>query len=102
MTVTMNSTNKKTRSNDFESRKIRDDFIWYLKENSFDKIKNLLGNPSVDSIASRTNFKVKRFTSYYSDPTPISMDTFAIPWGVEKVYVFLPFSLINRLIQKSN
>ena len=33
MVATMNSADKKTRSNDFESRKIRDDFI--LSEGKF-------------------------------------------------------------------
>ena len=66
----------KNKIADFESRNIKDNLEWALKDHIFNKIKRKLGQPNIDLFASRGNHKVKTFYSFYPDPLASGVDAF--------------------------
>ena len=57
-------------------------------------------SPTLDCFASRINTQHKNYVSRRPDPFAIKIDAFSFNWSEEKCYLFPPFSLIARVIQK--
>ena len=58
---------------DKESRKLRDNLEWLLKEKFFEKIVVNFGPVTIDLFASRVNFKVNWYYSYNLEPEAIGI-----------------------------
>ena len=85
---------------DEESRKVNDDTEWSLTPKVFDAIKNIYPQMSVDLFASRNNNKLSRYVSRRPDPEAYAIDAFSLTWANDVFYMFPPFSLIGRILQK--
>ena len=64
------------------------------------EIVQLFGRPDIDLFASRLNNKCKRYVSWYRDPHAEHVDAFSISWHDTYSYIFPPFSLLGRCVQK--
>ena len=62
--------------------------------------KKLKFYPTMDCFASRINTQLETYTSLQPDPYATSIDAFSYNWNSYKCYVFPPFSLIPRVLQK--
>ena len=91
---------KKNKIADFESKNVKHNLEWALKDHIFNKLKIKLGQPTIDLFTSRGNNKVKRFYSFYPDPLASGVDAFSFDWSQDIIYAFPPFSLIPRVLQK--
>ena len=58
------------------------------------------GRPDTDLLASRHNYQIKPFVSWYPDPESNSVDAMSISWENKFVYLFPPFSMITKILQK--
>lgn len=86
---------------DMASRTFNDRHEWKLNEDLFRTISELFGVPSIDLFASRLNAQVARFCSWKPDPDAEHFDAFSICWSqFELIYLFPPFALIARCLQK--
>lgn len=86
---------------DAASRYFNDRHEWQLNVRIFKDLCSIFGKPCIDLFASRLNKQVDRFCSWSPDPEATYIDAFTIPWGdYELVYLFPPFSLISRCLQK--
>ena len=85
---------------DEESRKVNDDTEWSLTPQVFDAIKSIYPDISVDLFASRNNNKLSRYVSRRPDPEAYAIDAFSLTWTNDVFYMFPPFSLIGRILQK--
>ena len=50
--------------------------------------------------ASRLNAKIKKYVSFHPDHEAHAIDAFTLDWSQELLYMFPPFSLIPRNLQK--
>ena len=93
---------KSTRNKvaDAESRKLRDNLEWSLHDTLFGKITAKFGKPDIDLFASRANFKVVKYISYYPDPDATGVDAFATSWSDLQFYAFPLFAIISKVISK--
>ena len=86
---------------DFMSRHFSDDTEWELAQDIFDHVTDTLGSPSVDLFASRLNAKLPCYVSWKKDPKAWQTNAFALNWSELKMpYIFPPFRLVGRVIQK--
>lgn len=86
---------------DAASRKFNDRHEWKLNVEIFQKLCNIFGVPIIDLFASRLNKQVPRFCSWHPDPEAEHFDAFSITWSqFPLVYIFPPFALIARCLQK--
>lgn len=86
---------------DTASRKFNDRHEWKLDEQIFRDICKIFGTPCIDLFASRLNKQIARYCSWKPDPEAEFFDAFSISWAqFELVYIFPPFSLISRCLQK--
>lgn len=86
---------------DFKSRKFNDQLEWKLNPNIFKKLCAIWQIPDIDLFASRLNFQVEKFCSWEPDPQSEYVNAFTLNWGnFYYVYLFPPFSLLNRCIRK--
>lgn len=85
---------------DAESRKFNYQVEWQLNKDIFCDICELWGEPQIDLFASRLNSQLKRFCSWKPDPDASFIDAFSIDWSDFKCYLFPPFSLLGRCVQK--
>ena len=70
----------------------RDIFQRVLKEFQFD--------PNIDGFATRVNAQLKTYASRHPDPYATQVDAFSFNWSEYRPYLFPPFSLLNRVLQK--
>jgi hypothetical protein len=56
--------------------------------------------PEIDWFASRENAQLDRFYSWKPEPAAEGIDAFSFSWGWEPGYIFPPFCLIPRILQK--
>ncbi len=82
------------------SRDKNDDKEWMLKPRLFDKLEAKLGFFDVDFFASAINYQIKPYVSYNPDPEAMAVDAFTVKWNGKFCYLFPPFSLLNRSLQK--
>ena len=90
----------RNKVSDEESRKLRDDLDWSLKEKFFEKIVENFGPVTIDLFASRVNCKVNWYYSYSLEPEAIGIDAFSYCWNNETFYAFPPFSIISKVLSK--
>ena len=91
---------KENKISDFESRNVKDNLEWTLKDHIFTKVKVKLGQPTIDLFAFRGNNEIKTFYSFYPDPLVSGVDAFSFDWSQDIVYAFPPFNLIPPVLPK--
>lgn len=82
------------------SRKNNDDLEWALSEEVFSKLLNIYPQLDMDLFASRLNHKLDQYVSRRPEPDASAIDAFSITWINHSFYVFVPFSLVSRILQK--
>lgn len=82
------------------SRSFSDSTKWKLNEKVFNEICNTFFYPDIDLFASRLNRQLENYISWFPDPQAIKSDAFSINWSEFIPYIFPPFSLIGRILQK--
>ena len=65
---------KKNKVADKESRKIRDNLEWTLKDKHFENINREFGEFTIDLFATRINSKCRRYYSYSPEPEAAGTD----------------------------
>lgn len=86
---------------DEESRREYKESEWQLNPSVFKSLKKYLSfEPEIDYFASRLNAQTLDYVSYKSDPYAKYVNAFALNWAQLKGYIFPPFSLIGRVLQK--
>ncbi|XP_045124296.1 uncharacterized protein LOC123512156 [Portunus trituberculatus] len=72
-----------------------------LDVNVFSSLCSTFGTPSIDLFASRLNKQIPIFCSWKPDPEAMYFDAFSLNWtNFTLPYLFPPFSLISRCLQK--
>ena len=77
-----------------------DNTEWQLNDKIWNKICKIFGTPEVDLFASRLNAKLENFVVWGPDPEAYRIDAFTFDWNEGFYYIFPPFSLIDRVVQK--
>lgn len=86
---------------DEPSRQFNDKIEWELSDNVFQQLCTKWNEPEIDLFASRLNNKVQTFCSWKPDPYASYVDAFSLDWNnFNLMYLFPPFSLIPRCVQK--
>ena len=86
---------------DLKSRKFNDQLEWKLNTKVFNKLCAIWQKPDIDLFASRLNYQIDKFCSWEPDPQATFINAFTIDWSCfEYIYVFPPFSVLNRCIRK--
>ena len=86
---------------DTESRREYKEAEWKLNPEIFDFLNATLNfKPDIDYFASRLNTQLPKYVSYRPDPYAHSINALAQNWANTKGYIFPPFSLIDRVLQK--
>ena len=66
----------------------------------FDRVISHFPDMSVDLFASRLNCKLATFVSRRAEPHVLAVDAFSIVWNDHLFYIFPPFSLMAKILQK--
>lgn len=66
----------------------------------FKALTKIWGMPCIDLFATRLNRQIARFAAWKPDPDCDFVNAFSVCWSDIYVYVFCPFSLIGRCVQK--
>ncbi|XP_063436130.1 uncharacterized protein LOC134717568 [Mytilus trossulus] len=82
------------------SRNFSDSSEWKLKENIFRNICGHFFQPNIDLFASRLNKQLSKYVSWFPDPDAMASDAFSFSWKNYLPYVFPPFSIIARILNK--
>ena len=85
---------------DFRSRNFVDNTEWELNPKIFKRACKIFGTPEVDLFASRLTKKIEKFVSWEPDPESWKVDAFTFEWTDYLFFVFPPFSLLGRVLQK--
>ena len=85
---------------DFQSRVDRCQIEWQLNCGVFDKLMNKFGPCDIDLFASRVNNQLPRYVSWGPDPYAWAIDSFTVDWSKWTGYIFPPFALILKVLQK--
>ena len=86
---------------DRESRKEHKQSEWMLNKNLFHFALSYFNVPvDIDCFATRVNAQLEKYVSRHPDPYASVIDAFSFNWKDQNVYVFPPFSLIGRVLQK--
>lgn len=85
---------------DFSSRNFSDSTEWMLKKELFDRICDQFFTPDIDLFASRLNYQVDKFVSWFPEPGCFKSDAFSFSWGNFIPYIFPPFNLISKVLNK--
>lgn len=86
---------------DSESRLLNDRTEWHLCRIIFSKLCSVLNfSPQVDLFASRLNFQVNCYVSWKPDPGAYAVNAFHMNWNNIEAFLFPPFSVIPRVLQK--
>lgn len=85
---------------DWESRHLTDLSNWRLNQEIFMLLEEALGLFSIDLFTSRTNTQLPVYCSWRPDPGAIAVDAFSISWKDHYPYIFPPFTLIPRCLNK--
>ena len=60
----------------------------------------MYGPFDVDLFASRLNAKKAQYVARYPEPEAMAIDAFTLKWNHDMLYIFPPFSLIPKILQK--
>lgn len=85
---------------DWESRHVNDSSDWRLRRDIFLQLEAKWGPFSIDLFASRMNAQLPVYCSWRPDPAALSVDALTIPWRDQFGYLFPPFTLITRCLEK--
>ena len=85
---------------DKSSRQFNERIEWQLQPGIFLKIIAIFGTPEIDLFACRLNNQLPKYVSWKPDPGACHVDAFSFSWSGKFVYIFPPFSLLNRCLQK--
>ena len=85
---------------DFLSRNFSDATEWKLKKEIFDRVCKQLFIPDVDLFSSRLNRQLEKFVTWFPEPGSYRTDAFSFSWQNYKPYIFAPFNLIGRVVNK--
>ena len=66
----------------------------------FQIINRNLGTPDIDLFATRLNTQLSTYSSWKPDPGCKFIDAFTVSWSSLFSYIFAPFSLLGRVVQK--
>lgn len=92
---------KENTAADTASRLVNDRHEWQLNVHIFRQLCDIFGTPVIDLFASRLNTQVPMFCSWRPDPGAAFFDAFSLNWAqFELAYIFPPFALITRCLQK--
>ena len=87
---------------DWHSRHTQDCSNWQLNPLIFQQLQDRLGPFSIDLFASCTNALLSTYCSWKLDPSAIAVDALSISWRDQHKYLFPPFSLLSRCLEKIN
>ena len=73
---------------------------WSLHPEIVKRIFGLWGTPEVDMFATVSNSHHPRFMSRVPEPRALSVDALSQDWQGRSMYMFPPFPLLNKVIQK--
>lgn len=85
---------------DWQSRHCGDSSDWRLDEEVFARLNEMVGPFTIDLFASRTNRQLPVYCSWKPDPSAYAVDALSIQWSNHYPYLFPPFALISRCIEK--
>ena len=86
---------------DEESRKEYKQAEWMLDRKLYNRCtKHFHFSPTIDCFATRINAQHKNYVARRPDPFAKFIDAFSFNWSTEKCYIFPPFSLVARVLQK--
>ena len=86
---------------DRASRIFDDTTEWELNVHILNKITSLLRlQPNIDLFASRLNFQIIPYVSWFADPHALAVDTFTLDSSNYFVYTFPPFSVLLHVLHK--
>ena len=85
---------------DKASRVFNDRTEWMLNHDIFVKLTSVFFLPEIDMFASRINKQLPRFVAWHADPDAEAIDAFMMHWRDLSLYLFPPFSLISKCLQK--
>ncbi|MCG7876290.1 MAG: hypothetical protein JAZ03_08585 [Candidatus Thiodiazotropha taylori] len=89
-----------TEADKMSRKKHNDDLEWSLDDTVFRKLIARHPNLEIDLFASRLNHKLSYYVSRYPEPDVWAVDAFSLTWSNNVFYIFPPFSLIPRILQK--
>jgi len=82
------------------SRKVIDRTEWQLNPSVFKQLIKPWGRPKIDLFAFWNNYQLKPFVSWRADPKALAIDAFCLSWKNKFVYLFPPFSMLSKVLQK--
>ena len=85
---------------DAASRAYTDAGEWSLAPHAYRQITDTMGAPVIDLFASVTNYKCDLFVTRFYSPLAFATDAFSLTWSENDLFLFPPFSLAGRVIQK--
>lgn len=85
---------------DFSSRNFSDSTEWMLKRDIFRRLCAQYFIPDIDLFASRLNYQVEKFASWFPQPDAYKCNAFSFGWTNYSPYIFAPFCLINKVLNK--
>ena len=85
---------------DEASRQFFDAAEWSIPEKIFRSLVNNHGMPEIDLFASRLNYKIDTYVSWFPDPESTYIDAMKIKWSGRFIYAFPPFSMIWPVLNK--
>lgn len=69
---------------------------WKLDVNIFHKIISFLEQPDINMFASRLNFQISPYVSWFPDPHASAVDAFTMDWNKYSICAFPPFSSLEN------
>jgi hypothetical protein len=93
---------KENTTADFYSRNFSNSTEWMLKPVIFNRLCKHFFLPDIDLFASRINKQLSKFVSWFPEPGAFFYDAFSRSWQCFLPYIFPPFNLIGKVINKVN
>ena len=88
------------RADALSRQKLSADMEWGLTAEIFSKLMNKFGTCDIDLFASSKNFKLPIYVSFGPDNSAYATDAFSLSWSKMFAYIFPPFSVLGRVLQK--
>ena len=86
---------------DKESRREHKQSEWMLNRSIFERaLRQFNMAPDIDCFATRVNAQLDKYVSRHPDPYASIIDAFSFNWHNHNAYIFPPFSLISKVLQK--
>lgn len=85
---------------DYLSRNFNPDMEWMLHPEIFEEINKITGTCDIDLFASRDDKQISTHVSFSPDKHAAAVYAFTISWSKLKCYIFSPFCVLCRVLQK--